>query len=455
MSTPDIPSDLIAAHLPRQRWYASRSRPEQVDVVHSEELREASPGLLRLVVDDGNGWWQLLVGTRPAGEFPPWLDGAVEAVLGEAPTPAGPTLLYDACRDPELALVLFGSLVPDERVQRVRLLSGEQSNSSLIYDERIILKVFRRLRQGPNPEVEVTSALASIDFPWVAAAIAVGRDEELDVDLAVAQPFLAGGVDGWRMALTSLRDLFGVHDTQSMPVISADSPPPSTDPSQAGGDFAGEAGRIGEVTAKVHVALAQVFGRHPGDAEEWAADIDKQLERVSHPEVDDGAVREVAARMREVADPGPAIRVHGDLHLGQLLRTDEGWYVLDFEGEPARPLEERRRPRSPLRDVAGMCRSFHYAAMVGLVERRLANDPGLRGAARTWEDRNRKAFLSGYRRIAHPAGLLPGDAASEAAILAGFETEKAVYEVGYEQAHRPDWVEIPLVGLQRVIEEAT
>ena len=454
MSAPTIPADLIAAHLPRQRWYASRNRPPQVDVVRADELRSDSPGLLRLIVDDGTSWWQLLLGTRPAGEFPPWLDGAVEAVLGDVITESGPTLVYDACRDPELALELFTFLVPDEKVARVRLLGGEQSNSSLIYDERIILKVFRRLRQGPNPEVEITSALASVDFPWIATALAVARDEELDTDLAVAQPYLAGGVDGWRMALTSLRDLFGVHDTQSMPVISPDAPPPSTDPSQAGGDFAGEAGRIGEVTAKVHVALSGVFGRHPGDAKEWAADLETQLERVSHPEVDAEAVRGVAAQLRSVEDPGPAIRVHGDLHLGQLLRTDAGWYVLDFEGEPARPLEERRRPRSPLRDVAGMCRSLHYAAMVGLVERRLANDRGLQDAAHTWEERNRKAFLAGYRRVAHPAGLLPGDAASEAAVLAGFETEKAVYEVGYEQAHRPDWVQIPLMGLKRVIEEA-
>src|SRR5439155_12290607 len=150
-------------------------------------------------------------------------------------------------------------------------------------------------------------------------------------------------------------------------------------------------------------------------------------------------------RLRWVEDPGPTIRVHGDYHLGQVMRTDNGWYVLDFEGEPARPLEERRRPSSPLKDVAGILRSLHYAsetAVRNYDQPDQAERLGMLAAA--WEGRNRRAFLDGYCETAQPAGLLPGDDASVATVLGAFELDKAVYELAYEQSHRPDWVGIPL-----------
>ena len=138
--------------------------------------------------------------------------------------------------------------------------------------------------------------------------------------------------------------------------------------------------------------------------------------------------------------------MHGDYHLGQVMRTDEGWYVLDFEGEPARPIEERRRPTSALKDVAGMLRSLHYASMVAMFER----DEEHTDEAAAWEQRNREAFLTGYLPKARAAGVVPDDQASTAVVLAAFETEKALYELGYEQAHRPDWARIPLAALRRL-----
>jgi maltokinase len=149
----------------------------------------------------------------------------------------------------------------------------------------------------------------------------------------------------------------------------------------------------------------------------------------------------------DAGSAGVAIRVHGDYHLGQVLRTDAGWYVLDFEGEPARPLEERRRPSSPLKDVAGMLRSFHYASAVARTER---DSESLDDLAAAWEERNRSAFMRGYLQAAEPGGILPPDPECVATVLAAFELEKAVYELGYERAYRPDWEHIPIGALRRL-----
>jgi maltokinase len=329
-------------------------------------------------------------------------------------------------------------------------MGAEQSNSSIVYDERIILKVFRRIQRGHNPEVEITEALAAQGFRCVAEPLATLRVR--DFDLAILQPFLAGAVEGWALALTSLRDLFGLNDTSSIPIINLDDPPPGPpDPAQAGGDFAGEATRLGEMTGSMHVALAEAFGRRPADAAEWAMSIAKQVDELEPGDLDrDGA--QVILDELAALDAGAAIRVHGDYHLGQVLRTDAGWYVLDFEGEPARPIDDRRRPSSPLKDVAGMLRSFHYASAVARTER---DEDALEGLAAAWEMRNRQAFLRGYMRAAGDGAILPADPESTAVVIAAFELEKAVYELGYERAHRPDWIHIPLAALRRLTERET
>jgi maltokinase len=337
-----------------------------------------------------------------------------------------------------------------ESAEHVRPVGGEQSNSSLVYDDRLILKVFRHLHPGRNLDVEMTEALTEVGFENVASPVATLTSvyEGEEYDLAVLQPFLAGGVDGWALALTSLRDLFGVGDTQPVPIITEDmlsGPPPQVDPAEAGGDFSAEARRLGTITAEMHIGLARAFGRQAGDAREWADRIEAQVAAITHPEFDPGGARRLLDSLRRVGDAGPAIRLHGDYHLGQVMRTDAGWYVLDFEGEPARPPEERRQLSSPLKDVGGMVRSFHYASQVASLER----DEDCRDLASAWENRNRKAFLDGYFRAATKAGLLPDPAATEV-ILASFELEKAVYELGYEQAHRPDWEHIPLGALRRL-----
>ena len=445
----DMPAMMpaIASWLPRQRWYSGHAVPETLTIIDQEIRGDRFPVLVRLLVEADAHIYQVVVGMRGREERPDFLRGHDQAVIGDISTHQGDALAYDAVHDPELALVILDAVAPHEKAERARLMSAEQSNSSIVYDERLILKLFRRIQRGHNPEVEVTEALSAQGFTCVAAPLATLRVR--DFDLAILQPYLAGAVEGWALALTSLRDLFGLNDTSSIPIINLDEPPPEPlDPSQAGGDFAGEAARLGAMTGGMHVALANAFGRQPADAAAWATSIAKDLDALDASDVDRGRAEAIVERLADI-DVGPAIRVHGDYHLGQVLRTDAGWYVLDFEGEPARDIEDRRRPSSPLKDVAGMLRSFGYAAAVARTER---DETALEDLAAAWEERNRNAFLRGYMTAAASGNILPPDPDCVGAVLAAFELEKAVYELGYERAHRPDWIHIPLAALRRLTE---
>jgi len=434
MISPTILAPRLADHLPRQRWFGAKDRAiEFVRIIDGEVLVEGWPALYRVEAEvalgDDTARYQLMLGLRPTGQTCEFLTGHEAAVLGEFETDRGQALVYDGLLDPELAVGLLSVVVPHLQAEHVRPVGAEQSNTSLVYDDAVILKVFRRLADGPNPEVEVTEALAEVGFTSVAEPLGAWRHENRD--LAFAQRFLAGGTEGWAMALTSLRELY------------AD----PTDPAEAGGDFGAEAHRIGEVTADLHIAMAKAFGRAPGNADEWADLMDEQLKRVLTGEMAEGA-RRLVSRLRELDDAGPAIRVHGDFHLGQVMRTDPGWYVLDFEGEPARPLAERVRATSPLKDVAGMLRSFGYAPAVAMA----TQDEDVTALARAWEARNRACFLDGYLTRADDAAILPEDPAARSAVLAAFELDKAIYEVAYEQSHRPEWVEIPTRAVAQLVE---
>jgi maltokinase len=264
----------------------------------------------------------------------------------------------------------------------------------------------------------------------------VGEWEGGGGHLAVVTEFLAGGTDGFQLALTSLRDLYDAR----------------CEPAEAGGDFGPDACRLGAITAQMHVALAAAFGTTPADTGAWADDMETQLARAPQGGIDTAAVHAVYEGLRAV-DAGPAIRVHGDFHLGQVMRTDLGWHVLDFEGEPARPLAERRRPSCALRDVAGMLRSFHYAAEVGLRNYGDDADDAVRSLACDWEQHNRERFLEGYRGTEGVEAVLPASEAIRKLVLDAFELDKAVYEIAYEASHRPEWVGIPESAVQRILED--
>jgi maltokinase len=198
---------LVAAYLPQQRWYAGDQTPASVALVDYEVVRRLWPGLASAVVDADGHQYQLLIGVRPADEEPEFLHGSDYAVLGPVTTDEGPGLAYDATQDADLALALLTEVTEGrEAAEWVRPMTADQSNSSLVYEDRLILKLFRRLHHGPNLDAEVTLALDDVGFNHIAAPLAVWR--RADRDLAILQPFLAGGTEGWALALTSIRDLY-------------------------------------------------------------------------------------------------------------------------------------------------------------------------------------------------------------------------------------------------------
>jgi len=441
-----IPYDALAEaltdYVPRQRWFARfEVDVDRVEVTGLDVIRKEWPLLVRVLADvsaEGDrATYQVLLGLRPPGGREQFLEGKPEAVIGELPTEIGPGFAYDAIIDPELAIALLEYVAPGQDASRARLMSGEQTNSSVVYDERLILKVFRRLAPGPNPDAEITRALTSVGFDHVAPPIAEWRGE--DTDYAVVNEFLVGAADGFHLALTSLRDLYDRR----------------CDPAEAGGDFAPEARRLGDITGRMHVALAEAFGTSPADGAAWLADMRAQLDRAGDVGLPRDRIHEIYNRVGDLDDLGPAVRIHGDFHLGQVVRTDAGWYVLDFEGEPARPLEERRRPSSAMKDVAGMLRSFDYATQVALTEWGEEADEELRGLALAWQHRNGHSFLEGYLGAKGVEQVLPGTDEARLLLLAAFELDKAVYEVAYERAHRPEWIDIPLSATRRILEGAS
>ena len=449
---PDVfPSELIAAlpdYLPQQRWFGGSEPPDPAEVRVSATSRlwagEGDRELWQMLVDVSDSRYQLLLGVRPAGDVADFLSGQERSVLGMADD----VFVYDALLDSDLAKVFLEIASGGaETAVRSRPMGAEQSNTSIVYDDRLVLKLFRKLQPGPSADVEITTALARAGFTHVPAPLVVWRDGHQD--FAFGQQFLAGGAEGWALALTSLRDLYNVANR-------ADSSGEGGTPAEAGGDFAAEAHRLGRVTAEMHVALHDVYGPAPAveTAAGWSAliaSLPDRLKRASE-HVDRDlleAGEPLLSRLNQIQDPGPAIRVHGDYHLGQVIRTDLGWYVIDFEGEPARAEEDRMDRASPFKDVTGMLRSFHYASRHALVEQDVAAWPEIVPVARAWESHNRQAFLDGYQSYEGVAGLLP-EAPVSAAVMAAYELDKALYELDYEFAHRPEWVGIPADALERL-----
>ena len=426
---------LLPPFLAGQRWFAAVERP-QVRIRRVDTLVDGWPSLLWVLAevraDGGRGapaWYQVPLGA--ASERPDELPDV--AHVGHMETPRGAAHLFDALADEELALEFCSIVAPDLDVTTVRAQPGEQSNTSLVLDERYIVKVFRRVQPGPNLDVEVTEALGRVGYGAVPVPVAVWRRS--NTDFAVTRRFERSRGDGVELATASLREMFN----RRRP------------PRDCKLDFAREAYQLGNDVARLHVALAEGFGSEPADGGAWADDMSAQLHRIASGHLDTRRIEEVYQRLRTADDLGAAIRIHGDLHLGQVLRVARNWMVLDFEGEPDRPLDERRRPSSPLRDVAGMTRSFHYAAALALRETGTP-DKELRVLADAWSERAINTFLSGYAEVDEVHRLLPQARASRDALLSVFEMDKAVYEVAYELAHRPDLVDLPIRAVERLLD---
>jgi maltokinase len=454
------PTELIAElaeplrdWLPKQRWFAGKDRAiRRVRPVRVAELigGDADPGLVHAVLaveqdGDRNGTedlYQILVGrTR---RLPEHLAGTeIARVAGES--------CYGAVQDADLGRALLDLIAADREVAGLRfrpepdaeLYPGlrsrpagvEQSNTSLIFGHRYILKLYRRLHPGPSRDLELHRALHRVGCAHVAAPLG-SIDCELDgqpLVLGVLQAYLSSAVDGWAMASTSVRDLMAEGDLHA---------------AEVGGDFAAEASRLGEAVAAVHEDLRRALGAEDGDRDRLDAAVDgmhRRLDRVlaAVPALAPhaAALRHAFEAVRSVRLPLRLQQIHGDLHLGQVLRTTTRWVLIDFEGEPAAEIAERSALRSPLRDVAGMLRSIDYAAHQLLVGDEVPHQLEVRAAE--WADRNREAFCEGYAA----AGVDPRE---QATLLRGLELDKAVYEVGYEHANRPDWLAVPLAAVARM-----
>ncbi|MFF3878598.1 maltokinase [Streptomyces sp. NPDC001978] len=435
---------LLREWLPRQRWFAGKGRPVTgFSLVAATELlpSDSNLGLHHLLVRvhqpptlgapaRPGDCYQLLIGEREA--LPPRLAPALIGHVTAGPL-AGHTV-YDALYDPRPAEVLLEALRAQARIgglrferdpgQEIRdglvarLLTAEQSNSSVVYGDTFILKLLRRVVPGVNPDLELPLALARGGCARVPAPTAWLRADVAGdaYVLAVLQPFVQGAADGWELALRELAK---------------------------GEDFAAEARALGRATAEVHLALARALPTVTLGHGLLRSLVDGMVERLEAAAQAVPALRPYEAGLRSayraldgLAAEGrtwTAQRVHGDLHLGQCLRSPSGdWSLIDFEGEPARPLPERRLPQPPVRDIAGMLRSFDYAA-------RSVTPP-----APGWAAVCRDAYCSGY---AEAAG---SDPRADPVLLRAYETDKAVYEVVYEARHRPDWLAVPLSAVRRL-----
>jgi maltokinase len=451
-----LDSDAFQEWIVGQRWFGSKARDvSAIEISECVPLREEPPMLALALVEArfGEGThetYQVPIGLRPASE------GWSERVIAEA----GGFTLYDALADPACGRELLHRMrsgheeTVSDGVLRFRWASSagaglggtvdvrpvgvEQSNSSIVFGETLILKAFRRVEPGVNPELELLRFLSERGFPNIATLAGWYEFEGrfVDATLGILQEYLADARGGWELALEKI----------------------STDPE----GFLDDLRALGEVTGDLHTVLgsdntAPEFAPDEPSQESLSlltADVDEQIERIFRDLPETEALAPIAGRGQDVRETlqalshigagGRVIRTHGDYHLGQTMLSDRGWAILDFEGEPARPLPERRRKRSPLRDVAGMLRSFSYVTAGAEL---LAG----RAAPEGWEDRARDAFLEGYYDHVEPS-LLPPGAAPTRQLLAVFELEKAVYELRYELNNRPDWVAIPVAGILRLID---
>lgn len=498
----------VIEYLQRQRWFGGKGKPV-VDVRFLDAIElstgEAPHLLVCLLVEYRGGAQEryivpLSVRSKAA------LDDA--AAIVELSEPPGSQWLCDATREDDAWRSLYAIAVSGREVvgqtgsllgrtmpgrekeiagaaSIVDVLSAEQSNTSVVFDRRVIMKLIRKVEMGVNPDSEVleflTTKTAYGDIPPLLGIMTYCDSQAEEVSegtIGVIQRFIPNKGDGWSYTLASLDQLLE-KTRQAGPGLVGHLSSTVLDRADA---FLGEIRHLGVITGNLHLALAsnaepEAFRPEPvtaADIECWQrkmtqflADVCRDLRGLSAEQramaglsTDEADILETACRNRFgdlnllVKGPSVKIRHHGDYHLGQVLKTDGGFVVLDFEGEPARPLEERRAKVCPLKDVAGMLRSFNYAAQAAL--KRRASVSAEDGRIMTeWEGAARTAFLDGYRSVAKPgrAEFLPAAWQDTERIIRVYELDKALYELRYEMRNRSDWLPIPLKGIQQLIRE--
>lgn len=456
----------LRTYLAEQRWFAGKGRDFSVEVVHPTLWlsTEDPPVRIELVTvgyadgDPPSETYQVpLAYLREADpdlrhalvgplEHPDL--GSVVAYDAVYVSSAADLLLrsfHDRRREADLAFEVLDDAALPKAGATGTVMTAEQSNTSIVYGEDALLKLFRRVSDGGNPDVEVHEALTRHGsdhiarlLGWIAADWRAADGSAHHGHFGMLQAYLRTATDGWDIALASVRDLFVEEDLH---------------PEEVGGDFAAEAERLGAATADVHRDLADVFGSSSMSdsarsalAEAMSSRLDSALGAAPQLERYAPALRRSFAALATLDSPVLLQRVHGDLHLGQTLRTVKGWKIIDFEGEPAKSRAERVALDSPLRDIAGMLRSFDYAS--GATLHQFGNGDQLRYRGAEWVERNSAAYLRGYSGV---AGIDPAD---RQVLLRAYETDKAVYEVVYETRHRPHWLPIPMHAVERLAKRA-
>jgi len=421
--------ECVSDWMTRQRWYAGKGHVPRLRILSADPVPSDDPesrvSILLVMDDEGHvpTLYQVPIVERstlqPAER--PFLIGQNDD--GD--------YIFDGPHDPAYPRALLFLLAPDlareVTVTGSKVLSGEQSNTSIIYEidgtPSIICKVFRTLHNGDNPDVTLQAALSAAGSTAVPRFVGQVRGEWDDVGqpsgraaghLAFAQEFLAGADDGWKVALQYAAN---------------------------GSDFTDLARALGAQTARVHSGLASVMPSNETSADDIAAFGVSWARRLTLATREVPALLESRAEIEAVYETArtgvwPRLqRIHGDFHLGQaLLVPDRGWVLVDFEGEPLRPMNERDRPDVALRDVAGALRSFDYAA---------GATPGI---SADWAPACRDAFVAGYLA---ESGV---DIEVFRPLLDAFELDKAVYEAIYEARNRPDWLAIPLRGIAQLLD---
>jgi trehalose synthase-fused probable maltokinase len=517
----------LPAYLLQQRWFGGKARQirssELIDVVPLQTGKvEALLVLARVEYGSGPGDTFVLPMILSSASAAP--DAGRGAVLEMgADGVSGGRVLRDALTNDEFLSWLLNALevkltskglrgeiqadhtsvFQDIRSQAgddllPRLLKGEQSNSSIAYGERLILKFFRRLEEGVNPDLEVglflTESAHFPNVPPVAGSLEYRDNSGRPMTVGIAQKFVPNRGDAWRFTLESLERFWE-------DVANASSLPPSRPAATAHPVLAEEADvlpnaravighyldkveLLGTRTAQLHLALASgsadrafapesfnpsFLSDTAGSAEALAArnfgllrnrlgGLSQEARARASAILDrETEVLEKFRKLPEAANMGMRIRIHGDYHLGQVLFTGSDFMIIDFEGEPARPLAERRVKRSALQDVAGMLRSFHYAAFAQLFATGAEAHARAQGAERffAWAERwyawAASRFLNSYFEMAQSGSFLPPGRSEISAVLQFHLLEKAVYELGYELNNRPSWVGIPLAGISQLL----
>ncbi len=490
--------EALAGWLPQQRWYAGKGQAVTRVEVEQTIALPSNGDVRHLVVgvdtDDGaRNRYQLLLGWCH-DDVPARLD---HAVIG----PDGRGVVYDAVHDVDATAALFRLLsgaqahdalsfharVSLDPTLGSRVIGGEQSNTSLVFGETFILKLFRRLQPGENPDVEIGRFLTEVaHFPRIApflGELTLTSPTGSHTTSAMLQGLVKNEADGWQWTLDELTRFYESVSTCSLPQSEGEAPAFATeatvplDSREHAGLYLEAAALLGRRTAEMHLALATEtddpsFAAETFTEADLAADaqrIDIQInltldalkQRMStlKDELSDDAATLLTRRLElfrrahiitGATPSGQRIRIHGDFHLGQILRAKNDFIFLDFEGEPARSLEERRRKQSPLKDVAGMLRSFSYAAWSALdtyLQRYPDRIKALEPWARLWQNAVSAEFLKAYRHTASARpGLLPEPDQAQA-LLNAYLLEKALYELLYELNNRPAWVRIPLAGI--------